>query len=209
MSFLKSVLLGSEGSYNFFGTKVVFQKDPPHLTPYRLHGAAVVSQLASKCLHNYPFRLITQGYAHTFIHAMSCALMNKLLTNQDAQIEIFTNSCTTKINLPPRFHTLPDWKKTIADTAGPMGNIAFASCKLVAATALKRSLSWPVALTLGSGAVIWMSGELLYAYVSASNRDYGNFGDIPCRGNAHLALASTALLSQCALGIFAAIKLAR
>lgn len=87
-------------------------------------------------------------------------------------------------------------------------DIAFSSCKLVAATALKSYISWPVALALGIGAVIWMSGELLYAYVSASNRDHGDFGCIARRGNTHLALAGAALASQCALGIFAAIKLA-
>ena len=99
-----------------------------------------------------------------------------------------------------------DLTQTVISIAGPMGNVAFSTCKLVAATALKNYLPWPIALTLGSGAVIWMSGELLYAYVSALNRDHGDFGQIACCGNTHLALASTALISQVALGIFAAIK---
>ena len=46
MSFLKSVLFGSEGSYNIFGTKVKFQNElPSHLTPPSLDGAGVISQL--------------------------------------------------------------------------------------------------------------------------------------------------------------------
>lgn len=92
--------------------------------------------------------------------------------------------------------------------AGPMGDIAFSIGKLIAASALRKHLPWPVALALGSGAIFWMSGELLYAYVSAKKKDQGDFGWIARRGNAHLALASTALVALCALGIFTVVKLA-
>jgi len=66
-------------------------------------------------------------------------------------------------------------EKTIVDVSGPLGDIAFSSCKLIAATALKNYLFWPIALALGSGGVIWMSGEFLYAYISASNKGCRRF----------------------------------
>jgi len=209
MSFLKSVLFGSEGSYNIFGTKVKFQNElPSHLTPPSLDGAGAISQLAFKCINSNAFRWITQGYTHVFVHEMSHAVAYKVLTGQNSEVDFFTSLCIGKNLSPPAAAYASDWKKTIIGISGPMGDIAFSTCKLVAATALKSYLSWPVALALGSGAVVWMSGELLYAYVSAANKDHGDFGKIASRGNTHLALASTALVSQVALGIFAAIKLA-
>lgn len=209
MSFFKSILFGCEGSYNIFGTPVKFQNElPSHLTPPSLEGAGLISQLAFKCINSNAFRWITQGYTHVFVHEMSHAVACKVLVGQNSEVDFFTSLCMGKNALPPAAVHASDWKKTAIEIAGPMGDIAFSSCKLVAATALKSYLSWPVALALGSGAVIWMSGELLYAYVSASKRDNGDFGYIARRSNTHLALASTALVSQVALGIFAAIKLA-
>lgn len=209
MSFLKSVLFGSDGSYNIFGTKVKFQNElPSHLTPPSLDGAGVISKLAFNCINSNAFRWITQGYTHVSVHEVSHAIVCKALTGQNSEVNFFTSLCIGKNNYPPALSYASDWKQTMVDISGPMGDIAFSTCKLVAATALKSYLSWPVSLALGSGAVIWMSGELLYAYVSASNRDYGDFGCIARRGNTHLALASTALISQVALGIFAAIKFA-
>ena len=208
MSFFKSVLFGYEGSYNIFGTKVKFEnKLPSHLTPPSLDGAGVVSQLAFKFLKSNAFHWITQSNLHLFVHEMSHALACKVLTGQTSEVNFFYKRGGYN-QLPPAVNYASDWKKTAIDIAGPMGDITLSTCKLVAATALKSYLSWPIALALGSGAVIWMSGELLYAYVSASKRDGGDFGCIARRGNAHLVLASAALISQCALGIFAAIKLA-
>lgn len=209
MSFLKSVLFGSKGSYNIFGTKVKFQNElPSYLTLPSLNGAGIISKLAFNCINSNAFRWITQGYTHVFVHEMSHAIACKVLTGQNSKVDFFTSLCIGKNASPPAVTYASDWKKTVINVAGPMGDIAFSTCKLVAATALKSYLSWPVALALGSGAVVWMSGELLYAYVSAANKDHGDFGKIASRGNTHLALASTALVSQVALGIFAAIKLA-
>lgn len=209
MSFLKSVLLGDEGSYNIFGIQAKFKNElPSHYLPVSLEGAGLISKMAFKCLNSNVFRWITQGYTHVFTHEMSHALACKLLTNQNSTVHVIKSICEGGILYPTELAYASDWKKTIVDVAGPLGDIAFSSCKLVAATALKNYLSWPIALALGSGSVIWISGELLYAYISASNRDAGDFGKIAHRGNTHLALASTALVSQAALGIFAAIKLA-
>lgn len=211
MSFVKSVLFGSEGSYNILGIQAKFEKEEPldySSSILILEGAGFISKIAIKCLNSNVFRWITQGYAHIFVHEMSHALTLKLFTNQDPMIRVFKSSCTGGCIPPSASETLPIWKKTIVKVAGPMGNIALCTCKLVAATALKSYLSWPIALAIGGGAVIWMTGELLYAYTSALNRDAGDFGCIARYGDSHLALASIALVSQCALGIFAAIKLA-
>lgn len=207
MSFLKSVLFGSEGSYNIFGIQANFKKEaPPGYPSSILEGAGFLSKMAVRCINSNVFRWISQGYAHVFVHEMSHALTLKLFSGQDSQVYVFKSSCTGRGD--GSLEILPDWKKTIVYVAGPMGDIAFSTCKLVAAMALKSYLSCPVALAIESGAVIWISGELLYAYTSALNKDAGDFCRIARQGNTHLALASTALASQCALGIFVAIKLA-
>lgn len=208
MSFLKSVLFGCEGSYNIFGTKVKFENElPSHLTPPSLDGAGVISQLAFKFVKSNAFHWITQSHLHLFAHEMSHALACTVFTRQTAEVTIFYKRAGYTRH-PPEVNYASDWKKTAIEIAGPMGDVTLSICKLVAAIALKSYLSWPVALALGSGAVIWMFGELFYAYVSASKMDSGDFGHIASRGNTHLALASTALISQCALGVFAAIKVA-
>ncbi|HSX37302.1 MAG TPA: hypothetical protein VLE95_00550 [Chlamydiales bacterium] len=209
MIFLKSVLFGDEGSYNIFGIRAEFENELPGPPPASLEGAGLISKMTYKCLNSNAFRWITQGYAHVFIHEMSHALTYKLLTNQHSTVHISKSTCAGRTIYPTEFtRCASDWEKTIVHVAGSLGNIAFSSCKLVAATALKNYISWPIALALGSSGVIWISGELLYACVSASKRNRGDFGRIARLGNTHLALAGTALVSQVALGIFAAIKLA-
>lgn len=209
MSILKSMLFGCEGTYNLFGIPVKFTNEVPAAwIPRGIDGAGFISQLALRCLNNRVFNWITQGYTHVFVHEMSHALANQLLIGQNSEVFCYTSLCVGQVKYPQKAITLSDWKKTITDIAGPIGNMAFSTCKLVAATALKNYLSWPVTLALGGGAVIWMTGELFYACVSAYNGSQGDFGCIGRRGNAHLALASIALVSQYALGIFAAIKLA-
>ncbi len=209
MSFLRSVFFGSEGSYNIFGTQVKFENRLPLDYPFiSLHGAGLISKMAFKCLNSNAFRWVTQGYAHVFIHEMSHALAWKILTSQNSTIHISTSLCNGGTTHSNSSIKVADWKHTILGVAGPMGDIAFSSCKLVAATALKNYLPLPVTLALGSGGVIWISGELFYAYISASKKDAGDFGQIARRGNTHLAFASAAIICQIALGIFAAIHLA-
>lgn len=208
MSFLKSILLGSEGSYHLWGIQVNFEEEAPSRISFSdLEGAGLVSKIAIQCINNDHFRWITQGYAHVFVHEVSHAIISKLIYNNHPSIRVFKSSCTGMCTafVPNAHHT--EWKSTIFSLAGPAGNIAFCSCKLVAAAAFKSYLSWPIALALGSGAVIWASGELLYAYTSALKRDSGDFGSIARKGNAHLTFASVILVSQCALAIFAAIML--
>lgn len=207
MYFLKSVLFGFEGSYNIFGIQAKFEnKIPSHSSSASSKKANLIPKIVSKCLNSNVFCCVTQTYAHVFIHEMSHALAYKLFTYQNS---------TIKIKIPLRGSTVPPrealnlagWKRTIIHAAGPIGGVAFSSCKLVAATALKKYISWPIALVLGTGGVIGISGELLSAYSSVSNKEAGDFGYIARCSNTHLALASIVLISECALGIFAAIRI--
>jgi hypothetical protein len=209
--FYKIYFLGSEGSYNILGVPVEFQKDEMDNTcqDSGIEGAGVVSYLANKCLNSNAFRWITQGYTHLLAHEASHALAYKLISNENQiGIKIFQNSCQASISYILTEEMEKSWKGTVVEAAGPMGDVAFSTCKLVAATALRNYITWPVSLALGGGALFWISGELLYAYSSASNRDGGDFGQIANRSKTHLAVASAALMGECALGIFAAYKLA-
>lgn len=210
MSLLKSVLFGSEGSYNIFGLQATFKNEfpPGFICPNaNFHGAGIISQLAYKCLNSNVFHWITQFHTHVLVHEIGHALAIKIFTGYNSKVIIYyQRGGMTEYPIETRY--LSDWKQTVIDVSGPMGDIAFSTCKMVAAAALKSYLSWPVALVLGSGGLIYISGELLYAFVSASKKDDGDFGVIAKRNNTHLALASIVLISQCALGILAAIKFA-
>ena len=92
---------------------------------------------------------------------------------------------------------------------GVMGDIAFSTFIVLGAIALKNYLTWPISLTLGAGAVIWISGELLYAYVSAANQDDGDFGCIEKLSTTDLLIASAAVILQVVVGAFLAVRLYR
>lgn len=208
MSFIKSVMFGSEGSYSFFGIQTTFEKSTPADFSNDFRGASLISYAANVCINSQVFRYTTQGYLHVFVHEMGHALSYKLLTGKNSIIRIFQKTCTgtTQHSIP--LYRFPKWKVTIIGVTGPIGNIAFSTCKLLAAIAFKNFLTLPIAVTLGVGSVIWISGELLYAFTSAINKDSGDFHQISYMGKPYLALASAALISQAALSIFVAIKLA-
>ncbi len=205
MSFLKSVFFGSQGSYNLLGIPVNFEHS--HYSPYNLDNESFISRQALKCLNSNVFRLVTQSYAHVFTHEMSHALMLKFFYGRPPGfyregICIYTDICMGQTGMP-RIEN-HNWKTTLILMAGPMGNIAFATAKLVAAKVFKNYLTWPIASIFGSGAVIWTLGEIFYAYLSATRKDNGDFGHIASHGKMPLALASTAVVAQCILGIYAA-----
>ena len=208
MALLKSLFYGSEGSYNIFGIQVTFENDQSsNPTDRVLNGAGLVSKLVLKILKCDAFHHVTQSNLHVFMHEMGHALACKVFTGQNSEVRIIDKR--GGYTRPPNLiEQVSDWKKTMMEMAGPMGDVTFSICKLVVATTFKSYVSWPVALFIGIGAAFWISGELLYAYVSALKKDNGDFGKIAQRGNTHLAFATVALISQCVLGIFAAIKLA-
>jgi hypothetical protein len=214
MSFLNSVIFGAEGSYNILGVDVTFEKSnsPRYSFALSTGGSGVLSiftkslgYLADNCLNSNVFRFVTQGYAHTFVHEMGHALACSLLTDQKPKVRIFTDLCVGATYIGNIGRLSPKISSIIA-TSGPMADTAFSGCKLLAATALRSYLSTPIAVTIGAGAVVWMTGELFLAYISASNKDDGDFGKIAEHGSNHLILASTALIGQCALGVLAACK---
>lgn len=142
---------------------------------------------------------------------MGHALTARLLINgsEFPRIQISVNNCTGEVYCPLTIRQAPAWKQSIIDVAGPAAGIGFSIMQLLAASQLKKTLFSPLSPVLGIGAVLWISGEFLYACLSASHSDNGDFGMIRKRGGAtHLALASAFLVSECALGAFAAIKLA-
>ena len=213
MNFIKSMIFGSEGSYNILGTQVHFTNQASSDGQISLEGAGIVSRIALACLNSNTLRYLTQGYSHVFIHEMGHALADRLLTHKDVDpydtpsVYISKESCGGENWPTSASEFLPEWKKTILDVAGPMADIAFSSCKIVAATSLKNYLPLPVTLALGGAGALWIFGELVYAYTSVLNKDGGDFSNIAERGNVHLALASTAVVSQVALAIFTAISL--
>lgn len=207
MSIIKSLLLGNEGNYNILGVQVEFQKElPSYLSLPSLDGHGVISKLAIKCLNSDIYRLFSLAYVHMLVHEISHAIAYKLITKYKSSITLFTKRGCAQTTYPRKAFDCQDWKITIIDAAGPLGDMAFSSCQFVAACALKKYISWPISLMLGGGAMLFMAGELFYAYSSASKRDNGDFGHIAKRSISHLAFASIALISSCALGIFGASK---
>lgn len=73
---------------------------------------------------------------------------------------------------------------------------------------MQSYLPLPISLTLGFSAVYWMAFEMLYAAVSVK-KGKGDFGKIAINGKGHLGLATSALIFQCAIGIFTATKIVK
>lgn len=177
-----------------------------------------IGRIASTILGSSVLRFLTQGNLHTLVHEMGHALAGKWLDPQGrfSSIRIFTNSGTGETNLPNRgfrvennviiFDT-PLWHQDLILLAGPLADMLFSASKLILAVALKSYISLPIAAIFGAGALLYMSGELLYATYSVINQDGGDFGSIARSGALPLCVATAALVGTCALGIFCAVKL--
>lgn len=204
MSFLKSFFFCCEGSYNICGIYVTFFKEKPqNFYPEREPDNPTnrISRVCYVC--NDVLRVLAQSYSHVLAHEMCHAIGYKLF-NINAKIYIVKN---------PFFAvTLHDgslfgWKKTIVFAVGSIGKAAFATCKVAAALTIKRFIPWPITCILTFECAHSIMEELIYACESTLRNDSGDFGTIRKEGNLHLAIAGTALVSQCALGIFAMSKL--
>jgi hypothetical protein len=226
MAFLSSVFLGTPGAYQIIGIDVTFEKgDPikfmfvPEITRYQSYRTLKNRALhfCQNCLNSrvfhascYVFRLMTQGYLHVLVHEMGHAIAEKLLTHRKPKVNVYTDSCTgvclSEIQTHISYRWVPYRIQSIVYASGPMADVAFCIFKLVTATALRSYLSTPIAAVLGASAVIWITGELGYALVSAYCRNEGDFGNISRNGSSHLSLASIALVGEVALGIFAATR---
>jgi hypothetical protein len=203
---LASLLTGKPGSYKVFGFRVKFEKKTTFDTSMNYGRIFFVGHVARFCMQSRVFRYITLSYLHVFVHEMGHALAHKILTGKFTTITVFQDTCTG-MNESNSNRPLPKWKNSIIFAAGPVVSVAFSSLKLIAATALVSQVSPPVACVVGAGAVVWMTGELLYAAIS-SLEGKGDFGAIARISDAHFCLATLTLITECALGIFFAIKLA-
>lgn len=205
MSFLKSLFLGSEGSYKVFGVPVSFED---RASDSNSNPGGVLA-VAKKCLDNTVFRFANLSYAHVFFHEMGHVLMSKQFPRKDLfsiqpnaevvqEVTIFTKTCEgVTIN---GTLGLTGWKKTLVCVSGPMANIAFSTVMLAAAQVLKGSIvTLPIALALECGAVYEIAGELYYAYDSATKEDDGDFGLIARQGDKFLGVAGIALIAEAAL----------
>lgn len=203
MSIIKSLFTGSEGSYKVLGIPVDFHKELPPNT-LLLSSENLALNYALKCLKSRVFCLATTAYVHLLVHEMGHALIGKFLLNQNTRVGIYTKDCVSATISSSS--SAPSWKKTIRYAAGPIANLIFSSGKLVSAALLRSYLPFPLSPILASGTLYWMVCEMCHAAVSAKEKK-GDFGKIALNGTVHLGLASTALITQCALGIFAAVKM--
>lgn len=217
MSILKSMCFGCNGTYDILGIPISFEDQD---SSSNSNQEGMLTQYAKKHFNNSAFRWITkaynwatQGYAHVLVHEMGHALTSRLFPRQNffshqpndqvtPKVKVFTTTCegaTTDAVLG-----LIGWKKVLVCAAGPLANIAFSACKLVAVQTLKTNyFTWPIAAVLECGAIVEIGSELYYAYDSSSKEDDGDFGRIAREGNLFLCLASTALITECALGVVA------
>jgi hypothetical protein len=217
--------------YNFgssdvdkFGFGVTFKSN--NLGTSSLQGAGFVSTLANVCRRNYLFQILTTTGVHIFAHEVGHALFAYLFTDRGSEIIIKFDQCAGVTITPFCTTKLANWKQTIIGMAGPMADVTLCALKLVAAYALKM-LSSSIApssnvaaagLSLTSGilvfgACIWMLGELTYAFCGAvhsmrqdDSGEEDDFRMIANRGKFHLAGASLALVTQCALVAGTAMK---
>lgn len=220
MSFIKSVLFGNEGSYNVFGVDVYFVKEPPKNMPIPPSGIPErYIKIINYILRSRIFAVVTQCRLHNFIHEIGHLVVGlKVLHAEQAKIIIIKDISFDK---PLALTTIKarkfnGIKYSFLKVAGPMTGVAFASCELMLATAMRNLCTVP-SYILGIGAVFSILNELLYAGISITHyfrsngshsyHTLGDFGDIARNSKKHLALASLALISECALGIFGAYKL--
>lgn len=216
MSFITSVLFGSNGSYNILGRKVSFEHGPSSEYSYAskvVKGPEVlnvfarsIGYLIDSCLKSPALRILTLGYAHSFVSAMTTSLVGGASIGERPEVRIFTNLCMGGA-IPMQEHRISPRQSSVICASGPMADMFFSGCQLTAAVALREYISKPVAVTLGAGALTWMAGHLFTAYATASNgNDNGEFAIIAKNGSSHLAVASIALVAECALGLLAAYK---
>jgi hypothetical protein len=210
MSILKSLIFGSEGSYHVLGIPVDFRKkesSDPFTTeasgidlifkPIE-HEAGFISKLADKC-----FNGLARAYMHTAVHEMGHAIAYKLFSGDTPNIVVYSDQGSEGYTHSQWINCLPAWQRNIVSAAGALGNVAFSSCELATAFALKRYCG-PLALVLGSGAAASIAQDLIYSIHSTIKQDDGDFGKIAQSNKTHLALAGAALVGECALAALAA-----
>lgn len=222
MSFVKSILFGSQGNYNVLGVKVSFENNFSFGGSFSngldlgpgFNASAAIRQPVGFFVVNFmslakshTFRVLTLGYLHVFVHEMGHALAAKILFGNSPQVSVFRNPSPELGNTNNaggrNYGSIGD---SIVHAAGPMADMIFSSCTIIAAIAFRTFISTPVTVCLVIGSVIWMTGEMCYAYASATKLTIGDFFYIRDNGWGHLLVATTILTATFAYGIFAATK---
>lgn len=202
---INSLIFGSGGEYNFYIFSAKFEHEPGYYERQNsLKASGLASAVAKKLLNNNVLRLTSLGYTHVFVHEMSHAIAIKVFSGISPKITVYTSSCSGNCEYPA--HYFPPWKDSIISAAGPLGDIAFSIGKLLLMQVFKTVLPYPLILLVAGGAIAWVLGELLYAYISV-NTNLGDFGEIAQIGPLPLAIATTLLLTESFYALFLAKSL--
>lgn len=161
MSFLNSIFFGVSGKYDINGISVKFEDDHVEVPLEN----SWLGHIANTVLRNSAVQFLTLGYLHVFIHEMGHAFAAQLYGDKTS-VSVFTKPCQgLTTSLDDTGHTNIE-NKFIA-LAGPLAGVAFEITKLVAAVAavvlFPQVVGLPVGILLGTGAVFWILGELMYA----------------------------------------------
>lgn len=160
---LSSILLGTPGNYEINGILVNFGE---HAEGDTVFGNSWFGHAVNRCLNNSVVRFLTLGYLHVFIHEMGHAFAAQM-NGVNSTVNIYTQHC--------RGDTLnPDRSKFTA-LAGPLAGMALETIKLVGAIAaavlLPPVVGLPLGILLGAGAVFWLFGEMMYAWIGHGDWD--------------------------------------
>ncbi|NBO25115.1 MAG: hypothetical protein EBU93_07805, partial [Chlamydiae bacterium] len=143
-----------------------------------------------------PDRFKTQEFFEKTIYS------NPLLSNyEDSEhIEIIKNLVSDKVfEQLKKIWEKNKWKEAFVSYAGPMANLAYSGCKMMAAAALKDYIGLPLSSVLGAGGFFAFAGDTYYALTSMIKNDEGDFGQIRQLGPKFLMAATASLATQCAM----------
>lgn len=217
MAFIKSIFIGSEGSYNVCGIDVIFAnhealendiENPSVKDSSEDPNAAHAQMEQNRFFNSRLYCFISQATLHSFVHEMGHALAYKLLLTVDPKIEIFKRisfgcSAGRTSAMIPTSLSKASWKLTLINLSGPFVSIAFSTSKIVAANLLENSLPRPITLTLKIGAGLSIVHEALGSTLVKND---GDFRKIRQRSSLHLTFAIFLLISQCSLATLVLMK---
>lgn len=161
MSIIKSLIFGSNGTYNVFGIPVEF--------------IDLSNKNAGKedKISKYAKHVIFQPHIHSFVHEMGHVLAHRVLLNKNPppRVRIYNEGGTTSYsNKPP----ISSMHKSLITAAGPVVGMTFASCRLLAGLASSRYIL-SISLQRGLGDFAPSLVTLLGFYIPAL---YGMFTEL-------------------------------
>lgn len=165
----------------------------------------IVGRSADCCLQSRIFSLLTLGHLHTFIHELGHVVAHRLLTGGEATMNLSTATCVGFTTYHPGIRSPSPIGATWIDLSGPIAGVIFSAVLMIGIFAIthyvpmSQGLSLGLRIGIGAPAALWIIGEFLYAGVSASKEDHGDFGQIAKRGRSHLLISIATLVSICAL----------